>query len=101
MLKGEAIDTWLELVEDQLILSVEKYSVDNAFEVDNFETNQQILAKVLLDEEPIEDLKIYLQNTKNRRKMRIDDYIRRVKSVNNYTSFIDIGTFKLTEREMI
>ena len=64
MLKGEAIDTWLELVEDQLILSVEKYSVDNAFEVDNFETNQQILAKVLLDEEAIEDLKRYLQNTK-------------------------------------
>ena len=64
MLKGEAIDTWLELVEDQLILSVEKYSVDNAFEVDNFETNQQILAKVLPDEEAIEDLKRYLQNTK-------------------------------------
>ena len=64
MLKGEAIDTWLKLVEDQLILAVDNYSVDNAFGVDNFETNQQILAKVLLDEEAIEDLKRYLQNTK-------------------------------------
>ena len=71
MLKGEAIDTWLELVEDQLILSVEKYSVDNAFEVDNFETNQQILGKVLLDEEPIEDLK-YI-STKHEKSKKNED----------------------------
>ena len=57
--------------------------------------------KALLDEEAIEDLKTYLRNTKKPRKMRIDNYIRRIKTLSNYILLMDNGAIKLTEREMI
>ena len=33
--------------------------------------------------------------------MRIENYIRRVKTLNNYIPFMDNGAIKLTERQMI
>ena len=100
-LKGEARDTWLKLVEDQPILATDNYVIDNTYGVSNFETNQKSLIKASLDEEVIEDLKTYLQNQKKPRNMRIDNYIRSVKTLNNYIPLMDNGAIKLTEREMI
>ena len=82
-------------------MATDNYAIDNTYGVANFETNQKSLIKASLDEEAIKDLKTYLQNQKNPRNIRIDNYIQRVKTLNNYIPFIDNGTIKLTEREMI
>ena len=100
-LKGETRDTWLKIVKNQLILATDNYVIDNTYGVENFETNRKSLIKSSRDEEAIEDLKTYIQNQKKTRNMRIDSYVRRVKTLNNYTSFMDNGAIKLTEREMI
>ena len=100
-LKGEARDTWLTLVEAQPILSGDNYETDNTYRVENFRNNQKKLVKYTLSEEAIEDLKTCLQNTKKPRKMRVDNYIRKVKTLNNYIPYMDNGAVKLTEREMI
>ena len=39
-LKGDERDTWLKLVEDQPILVVDNYAIDNTFGVENFKNNQ-------------------------------------------------------------
>ena len=67
-LKGKARDTWLTLVEAQPILSGDNYETDNTYGVENFWNNQKKLVKSTLNEEAIEDLKAYLQNTKKPRK---------------------------------
>ena len=100
-LKGEARDTWLKMVEDQPILAIDNYVIDNTYGVLNFETNQKSLIKASLDEKAIEDLKTYLQNQKKPRNVRIDNHIRKVKTLNNYIQFMDNGAIKLTKREMI
>ena len=100
-LKGEARDTWLKLVEDQPILATDNYAVDNTYGVKNFIENQKKLAKAMLDDEAIEDIKTYLQTQKKPRSMHIDNYIRRTKTLNNYIPLMDIGATELTEREMI
>ena len=71
--KGEARDTWLKIVEDQPILAIDNYAIDNTYGVLNFETNQKILIKASLDEKAIEDLKTYLQNQKKPIHMTIDN----------------------------
>ena len=100
-LKGEARDTWLKLVEDQPVLAADNYAVDNTYGIKNFKDNQKKLAKAMLDDEAIEDIKSYLQTQKKPRSMHIDNYIRRTKTLNNYIPFMDIGATELTEREMI
>ena len=75
-MKGEARDTWLKLVRDQSILVTDNYAVDNTYAVENFETRQKGLTIDLLDEGAIEDLKMFLQNTKKSRKMWVDIDIR-------------------------
>ena len=82
-------------------MATDNYAIDNTYGVSNFETNQKSLIKASLDEEAIEDLKTYLQNQKKPRNMRIDNYIRRVKTLNNYIPLMDNGAIKLTERELI
>ena len=42
-----------------------------------------------------------MQDTKNPRTQKIENYIRRVKTVNNYIPLIKGGAQKLTEREII
>ena len=100
-LKGEAREVWLKLVEDQPILAIDNYVIDNTFGVENFYDNQKELAKTLLDDDAVEDLKTFLQSSKKPRRMRIDNYIRRIKVLNNYIPLMENGAIKLTERELI
>ena len=79
----------------------DNYAIDNTYGVPNFETNQKSLIKASLDEKAIEDLKTYLQNQNKPRNVRIDNHIRKVKTLNNYIQFMDNGAIKLTKREMI
>ena len=74
------------------------YAIDNTCGVLNFETNQKSLIKVSLDEEAIEDQKPYHQKQKEPRKMRINNYIRKLKTLKNYMPLMDIGAVKLMER---
>ena len=100
-LKGEARESWLKLIEEQPILANDNYAIDNTFGVENFKNNQKNLARIMLDDEAIEDVKTYLQTVKKPRSMRIDSYIRRVKTLNSYIPSMDIDATKLTEKEMI
>ena len=77
------------------------YEIDNTYGVLNFEINQKGLINVSLHAETIEDLKTYLQNQKKPRNVRIDNYVRRVKTLNNSILFMDNRAIKLTERGMI
>lgn len=86
------------MVDDQPILDADNYALDNAYGVQNFVDNKKDLIKLMLDEEAIEDLKTYLKNQKKSRSMRIDNYTRQTKMLNNYTPWIDKG---VAEREMI
>ena len=79
----------MKLVDDQPTLAVDNYAIDNTFEVENFYDNQKGLAKTLLDDDAVKDLKTFLQNSKKPRKMRIDNYIRRIKVLNNYIPFME------------
>ena len=63
-LKGEAREVWLKLTEEKPILAVDNYAVDNKFGVGNFYNNQKSLAKMLLDNDAVEDLETFLQNSK-------------------------------------
>mmetsp|Transcript_44137 Transcript_44137/g.53022 ORF Transcript_44137/g.53022 Transcript_44137/m.53022 type:complete len:308 (-) Transcript_44137:309-1232(-) len=52
--------------------------------VANFYRNQKLLAERELDEECVETLKTYMGDTKKPRKMKIDAFIRRATTLNNY-----------------
>ena len=53
----------MKLVNDQPILVVDNYAIDNKFGVENFYDNQKGLVKTLLDDDAVEDLKKILQNS--------------------------------------
>ena len=100
-LKGQPRDTWLELIEAQTFSGENNYEVDNTYSVENFYRNQKLLAERELDEECVETLKTYLGDTKKPRKMKIDAFIRRAKTLNNYLPQMNTRAVKLTEREML
>ena len=79
----------MKLVNDQPTLAVDNYAIDNTFGVENFYDNQKGLAKTLLDDGAVEDLKAFLQNSKKPIKMRIDNYIRRIKVLNNFIPLME------------
>ena len=54
-----------------------------------------------LNEDAVELIKSYLQETKKPRSMKVENYIRRVKTLNNYIPLMELGAVKLTERELI
>lgn len=59
------------------------------------------LVEESLNKDAIETTKSYLQKTKKLRSLKIENYIRRVKTLNNYITLMKEGTVKLTERELI
>ena len=59
------------------------------------------LVEESLIKDAIETTKSYLQKTKKLRSLKIENYIRRVKTLNNYITLMKEGTVKLTERELI
>ena len=75
--------------------------MDNEYGVNNIYNDQKSLSKMLLDYDAVKDLKTFLQNSKKPRKMRIDNYICRVKVLNNYSPLMENGAVKLTKRESI
>ena len=77
------------------------YAVDNAFGVEIFETNRNILVKVLLDKEVIEDLKTCLQTHKEVQENEDRSLHPKSKTLNNCILLLGIGIIKLTKREMI
>ena len=91
-LKGEARDKWLKLIEDQPILTSDNYEVDKTYEVKIFFENQTSLVSESLNEDAIETTKAYLQETKKLRSLKIENYIRRVKTLNNYITLMEKGT---------
>ena len=83
------------------MISPDNYEVDNTFGVQAFYSQQTALVSKSLDEDAVENTKEYLQNTKKPRSQKIENYIRRVKTVNNYIPLMKNGAQKLTERELI
>lgn len=63
--------------------------------------NQLTLVAESLDKDSIETAKKYLQETKKPRSIKIEKYFQRVKTINNYIHFMEIGAVKLTEIELI
>lgn len=90
----------MKFVDYQPLLAVDNYEVDNTYEVDIFFENQISLVTESLDKDPIETIESYLQETNKPRTIKIENYIRRVKTLNNYP-LIETGAVKLTERELI
>ena len=78
------MDTWLELVDNQTGLVVDNYNVENTNLVETNNKNQKLPAERKLDEEYAERIKPYLGETKKPHKMKIDAFIWRAKTVNNY-----------------
>ena len=66
-----------------------------------FYSQQTALVSKSLDEDAVEITKEYLQDTKKPRSQKIENYIRRVKTVNNYIPLMKNGAQKFTERELI
>ena len=83
-LKGETRDRCLKLIDDQLILTSDNYEVDNTYEVKIFFENWTSLVSESLNEGDIEPAKTCLQETKKPRSLKIENYIRRLKILNNY-----------------
>mmetsp|Transcript_34952 Transcript_34952/g.40438 ORF Transcript_34952/g.40438 Transcript_34952/m.40438 type:complete len:306 (+) Transcript_34952:850-1767(+) len=83
-LKGQPRDTWLEWVEAQVYAGANNYEVGNTYSVANFYRNQKLLAERELDKECVETLKTYMGDTKKLQKMKINAFIRRAKTLNNY-----------------
>lgn len=54
-----------------------------------------------MNEDAIESIKRYLEETKKPTSMKVENYTRRVKMLNNYIPLMEIGAIKLTERELI
>ena len=100
-LKGEPRDKWIILTEDLPVISEDNYEVDNTFGVQAFYSQQTTLVSKSLDEDAVEITKDYLQNTKKPRSQKIENYIRRVKTINNYIPLMKEGAQKFTERELI
>ena len=59
------------------------------------------LVEESLNKDAIETTKSYLQKTKKLRSLKIENYIRRVKNLNNYITLMKEGAVKLTERELM
>ena len=100
-LKGDPRDKWIILTEDLPVINPDNYEVDNTFGVQAFYSQQTALVSKSLDEDAVEITKEYLQDTKKPRSQKIENYIRRVKTVNNYIPLIKTGSQKLTESELI
>ena len=83
------------------MISSDNYEVDNTFGVQAFYSQQTALVSKSLDEDAVENTKEYLQNTKKPRSQKIENNIRRVKTVNNYIPLMKNGAQNLTERELI
>ena len=83
------------------MISPDNYEVDNTFGVQAFYSQQTALVSKSLDEDAEEITKEYLQNTKKPRSQKIENYIRRVKTINNYIPLMKNGAQKFTERELI
>ena len=83
------------------MLTHDNCEVDNMFGVQDFYDQQTSLVAKSLDEDAFEVTKEYLQDTKKPRSQKIENYIRRVKTVNNYIPLMKEGAQKLTEKELI
>ena len=77
------------------MISSDNYEVDNTFGVQAFYDQQTALVAKSLDEDAVEITKDYLQNTKKPRSQKIENYIRRVKTINNYIPLMKNGAQKL------
>jgi len=100
-LKGDPRDKWITLTDDLPVITQNNYEVDNTFGVEAFYLQQTALVSKSLDEDAVEMTNEYLQYTKKPRSQKIENYIRRVKNVNNYIPLMKQGAQKLTERELI
>ena len=69
----------MKFVDNQSILAADNYEVGNTYGVVIFFKDQTILVAESLDEDAIETIKKYLQETNNPRSMKIDNCIRRRK----------------------
>ena len=51
------------MIEDQPVLATDNYAINNIVGVENFRDNQENLARKMLDDEAIEDIKIFTDST--------------------------------------
>ena len=100
-LKRDPRDKYIILTDDLPVLTHDNYEVDNTFGVQAFYDQQRSLVAKSLDEDAVEVTKEYLQDTTKRRSHKVENYIRRVKTVNNYIPLMKEGAQKLTEKELI
>ena len=89
------------MVEAKTFTRAKNYEVDNTYSVAKFYCNQKLLAERDLDEECVETLKTYMGDTQKNRKMKINAFIQRAKTVNNCLPQMNIGGVNVTEREML
>ena len=68
---------WIKLIEDQPVLTSDNYEVDNTYGVKTFFKNQRSLSSESLNEYAV-------KITKGYRSLKVENYIRRVKTLNNY-----------------
>ena len=83
-LKGDPRDKWIKLIEDQLVLTLDNYEVDNTYGVKIFFKNQTSLVSESLNEDEVVITKDYLQERKKPRSLTVEKYILIVKTLNNY-----------------
>ena len=76
------------------MINPDNYEVENTFGVKALYSQQTALVSKSLDEDAVEITKEYLQDTKNPRSQKIENYIRRVKAVNNYILLMKTGAQK-------
>ena len=76
-LKENSRDMWINLIEDQPVLTSDNYEVDNTYGVKTFFKNQRSLSSESLNEYAV-------KITKGYRSLKVENYIRRVKTLNNY-----------------
>ena len=100
-LKVELRDKCITLTEDLPVLTQDNYEVDNTFGEQAFFHSQTNLVSKLLVEDVVEITKDYLQQTKKPRNQKIENHIRRVKTINNYIPLMIGGAQNFTERELI
>ena len=79
----------------------DNYAPDNIYSVEVFDTRQKELAKRMLSDDIIEDVKAYLQDNMQPTYLSVNDYITRIETINNYVTLMQEGAVKFTKMDLI
>ena len=93
-MKGTARDAWLGVLDDDPVIPVARGEAVFRRHLESFRAQ-------FLDEMAAEDQIEYLRTTKKPKSLPVKEWIRRMKTINNYLPFMADAVRRLTEEELI